>query len=118
MDNGTNNNKYSIELYFDEHFEFLDWLDNIYINDLTNIDENTRLTNTILRQSYITLAVHPFMVHMLEMCKFDSKGQRMFFITSPHFWVWFEETIIHVVFSMVSFKIITCITLYLQNPYL
>lgn len=60
MDNGTNNNKYRIELYFDEHFEFLDWPDNIYINDLTNIDENTRLTNPIQRQSYITVSGTPF----------------------------------------------------------
>lgn len=60
MDNGPNNNKYSIELYFDEHFEFLDWPDNIYINDLTNIDKNTRLTNPIQRQSYITVSGTPF----------------------------------------------------------
>lgn len=49
-----------IELYFDEHFEFLDWPDNIYINDLTSIDEYTRLTNTIQRQSYITVSGTPF----------------------------------------------------------
>lgn len=95
MDNGTNNNKYSIELYFDEHFEFLDWPDNIYINDLTNIDENTRLTNPIQRQSYITVSGTPFYgshVGSVQIWLFDSKGQRMFFITSPHFWVWCEET--------------------------
>lgn len=39
---------------FDEHFEFLDWPDNIYIN------ENTRLTNTIQRQSYVTVSGTPF----------------------------------------------------------
>lgn len=47
MDNGFNNNKYSIEFYFDEYFEFLDWFDNIYINDLINIDENIRLINIV-----------------------------------------------------------------------
>lgn len=40
------------------------WIDlttfTVYINDLTNIDENTRLTNTIQRQSYITVSGTPF----------------------------------------------------------